>query len=166
MPLDALASRSPQPPRRSISQPSRPRSSSPRETRHARLVTQIGPQHDHASLLGEIAAEVAFREGDEWLDAVIMQLERNRAQLGADLAAELPQIRWRPPQATYLAWLDCTALDLGTNPAEAFLKRGRVALGPGVNYGSTGAGHVRLNFATSPAHLTDAVARMAATLKT
>ena len=47
-----------------------------------------------------------------------------------------------------------------------FLKRGRVALGSGVNYGSPGAGHVRLNFATSPAHLTDALGRMTATLQT
>ena len=130
------------------------------------LVARIGPQHDHASLLGQIAAEVAFRDGDDWLDAVIAQLARNRTQLQTDLAAQLPQIHWRPPQATYLAWLDCSALDLGANPAEAFLTRGRVALGPGLNYGSAGAGHVRLNFATSPAHLTDAVARMAATLQT
>jgi cysteine-S-conjugate beta-lyase len=130
------------------------------------LVTRIGPQHDHASLLGEIAAEIAFGDGDDWLDAVISQLDRNRAQLQTDLAAQLPQIHWRPPQATYLAWLDCTALNLVTEPAEVFLKRGRVALGPGLNYGSTGAGHVRLNFATSPAHLTDAVARMTATLQT
>jgi cysteine-S-conjugate beta-lyase len=130
------------------------------------LVTRIGPQHDHASLLGEIAAEIAFRDGDDWLDAVISQLERNRAQLQTDLAAQLPQIHWHPPQATYLAWLDCTALNLGPDPAEVFLKRGRVALGAGVNYGSTCAGHVRLNFATSPAHLADAVARMRATLPT
>ena len=129
------------------------------------LVTRIGPQHDHASLLGEIAAEVAFRDGDDWLDAVISQLDRNRAQLQNDLATQLPQIRGRPPQATYLAWLDCTALNLATEPAEMFLTHGRVALGPGVNYGSTGSGHVRLNFATSPAHLTEAVARMAATLQ-
>jgi cystathionine beta-lyase len=129
------------------------------------LVTRIGPQHDHASLLGEIAAEVAFRDGDDWLDAVISQLDRNRDQLQVDLATQLPQIRWRPPQATYLAWLDCTALNLGANPAEAFLNHGRVALGPGVNYGSIGRGHVRLNFATSPAHLTDAVKRMTATLQ-
>jgi cystathionine beta-lyase len=133
---------------------------------HARaLVTRIGPQHDHASLLGEIAAEIAFRDGDDWLDAVITQLDCNRTQLQTDLAAQLPQIRWRRPQATYLAWLDCTALNLGTNPAEAFLTHGRVALGPGVNYGTTGAGCVRLNLATSPAHLTDAVRRMTATLQ-
>ncbi len=132
-------------------------------SREAReLVARLGPQHDHASLLGEIAAEAAFREGDAWLDAVVDQLDRNRAQLGHEIASHLPQVRWTPPQATYLAWLDCTALELGDDPAAAFLQRGRIALGRGLNYGSPGGGHVRLNFATSPAHLTEAVRRMAA----
>ena len=94
------------------------------------MVTRIGPQHDHASLLGEIAAEIAFRDCDDWLDAVISQLDRNRAQLQTNLAAQLPQIRWRSPQATYLAWLDCTAANLGTNPAEPFLKRGESRSAP------------------------------------
>lgn len=99
-----------------------------------------------------------------WLDAVIAQLAANRDQLGRDLAQRLPAIAWRPPQATYLAWLDCTGLGLGDEPAEVFLTEGRVALGRGLDYGAPGAGHVRLNFATSPEHLTDAVARMARAL--
>lgn len=61
-----------------------------------------------------------------------------------------PGERWRVPQATYLAWLDCRALDLGDEPADCFLRRGRVALSRGLNYGAPGAGHVRLNFATAP----------------
>jgi cystathionine beta-lyase len=128
------------------------------------LVQSIGPQHDHAGLLGEIAAEAAFRHGDPWLDAVLARLDRNRAQLQHDLAERLPEIRWRPPQATYLAWLDCTRLGLGDEPAATFLDRGRVALGRGLDYGRPGAGYVRLNFATSPEHLTDAVSRMSAAL--
>jgi bifunctional pyridoxal-dependent enzyme with beta-cystathionase and maltose regulon repressor activities len=62
------------------------------------LVQGIGPQHDHAGLLGEIAAEAAFRDGDPWLDAVLLQLDRTRAQLQRDLAERPRQIRWRPPQ--------------------------------------------------------------------
>jgi cysteine-S-conjugate beta-lyase len=128
---------------------------------HARaIVDQIGPQHDHASLLGEIAAEVAFRECDAWLDAVIEQLDRNRSQLAADLSARLPAVRWQPPQATYLAWLDCRQLGLDAEPADIFLKRGRVALAAGLDYGHPSAGHVRLNFATSAEHLSDAITRM------
>jgi bifunctional pyridoxal-dependent enzyme with beta-cystathionase and maltose regulon repressor activities len=70
-----------------------------------------------------------------------------------------------PPFFRELAWLDCTALGLGDEPAAAFVARGRVALGRGLDYGLPGAGHVRLNFATSPAHVSDAVRRMAAALE-
>jgi cystathionine beta-lyase len=125
------------------------------------LVARMPPLHEHAGLLGVIAAEAAFDDGDQWLDAVIAQLDANRGQLGRDLARDLPEVAWRPPEATYLAWLDCTGLGLGDEPAEIFLVQGRVALGRGLDYGAPGAGHVRVNFATSPEHLSDTVARMA-----
>jgi cysteine-S-conjugate beta-lyase len=128
------------------------------------VVGRLGPQQDHASVLGEIAAEVAFREGDQWLDQLIAQLDHNRAHLAHELADRLSGIQWTPPQATYLAWLDCRPLSLGDEPAAVFLRRGRVALGRGLDYGPEGAGHVRLNFATSPDHITEAVTRMARTV--
>ena len=123
-------------------------------------VVGMGPQDDHASLLGEIAAEVAFREGEPWLDAVIDQLAVNRTLLAELLRDELPGVRWTAPEATYLAWLDFREVELGDDPADVLLRRGRLALGRGLDYGEPGAGHARLNFATSPEHLTDAVSRM------
>lgn len=117
-----------------------------------------------AGILGVVASEAAFAHGDAWLDAVLTQLAANREQLAAALAAELPAIHWTPPEGTYLAWLDCRALGLGADPAARFLERGRVALGSGPRYGSEGAGHVRLNFATGPELLADGVRRMAAAL--
>jgi cysteine-S-conjugate beta-lyase len=134
---------------------------------HARgLVAAIGRQHDHSGLLGAIAAEAAFEHGDEWLDAVLAQLDANRTWLASELPARLPGVAWRPPQATFLAWLDCTGLGLGDEPADGFLRRGRVAVSRGLDYGPEGAGHVRLNFATSPAHLDEALTRMRAALPT
>ena len=128
----------------------------------ARAVVDRTPSlHEHAGLLGVIAGEAAFEHGDPWLDAVIQRLAANRDQLGRDLADKLPEVAWRPPQATFLAWLDCTTLGLGDDPAAHFVAEGRVALGRGLDYGAPGAGHVRVNFATSPEHLSDAVARMA-----
>jgi len=129
------------------------------------LVERVPSLHEHAGLLGVLAAEAAFEHGDEWLDAVIGQLAANRDQLGRDLADKLPEIGSRPPQATYLAWFDCARLGLGDEPAEIFLREGRVALSRGLDYGAPGAGHARLNFATSSAHLSDAVARMASVAK-
>ena len=92
-----------------------------------------------------------------------MALHANRDRLGALLAEHLPALRWRPEdvQATYLAWLDCSPLGLD-NPAGVFEQHGRVALEPGPLYGTGGDGFVRLNFATSPAILNEAVRRMRA----
>ena len=133
-------------------------------TRAREVVATIPRLDDHAGLLGIIASEAAFNEGDRWLDAVIDRLDRNRGQLERELARELPAISWKPPEATYLAWLDCTALGLDRDPAEVFLERGRVALSPGPAYGRRGKGHARLNFATSPELLAEAVRRMATAL--
>jgi cystathionine beta-lyase len=112
-----------------------------------------GPCH-----LGVIAHTAAFRDGGSWLDTLLEGLTANRALLGALLAEHLPAVRYRPAESTYLAWLDCRAL--GPDPAGLFLDRGRVALICGRGFGHGGAGFVRLNFATSPAILREAIERM------
>lgn len=114
------------------------------------------------SHLGVIAHTAAFRDGGDWLDAVLAGLDDNRRLLAALLAEHLPVVRYQPGQATYLAWLDCRALGLGDDPASVFLDRGRVALNPGTAFGTGGGGHVRLNLATAPELITEAVRRMAA----
>ncbi|MEU7961176.1 MalY/PatB family protein [Micromonospora humida] len=116
----------------------------------------VGTSH-----LGVIAHTAAFRDGGDWLDALLTGLDDNRRLLAALLAEHLPAVRYRPGQATYLAWLDCRGLGLGDDPAAVFLERGRVALNSGLAFGTGGVGHVRLNLATSPELLTEAVRRMA-----
>ncbi len=115
----------------------------------------------HCGHLGVLASVAAWRDGGDWLDEVIGALDANRALLTELLAERLPAIGYRPPQAGYLAWLDCHELGLGDDPAAAFLERGRVALSSGPQFGAGGEGFARLNFATSPELLAEAVARMA-----
>jgi cystathionine beta-lyase len=67
-----------------------------------------------------------------------------------------------PPEATYLAWLDCRAYGTGTQPRERFLREARVALEPGPDFGAQGSGWVRLNFGTSKRIIEEAARRMAA----
>ena len=114
--------------------------------------------------LGVIGTVAALREGVEWLDALCAHLDRNRALLATLLAEQLPGVRYAPPQAGYLAWLDCSALGLGDDPARAFLKIGRVALSRGPEFGREGAGFARLNMGTSGELLAEAVRRMAASV--
>jgi cystathionine beta-lyase len=132
------------------------------ESMHATLNERIPPYLGaHASLFGVLAATAAFDHGDEWLDALLRHLDRNRALLGELLEEHLPDVGYVPPQAGYLAWLDCSELGLGIDPADAFLERGRVALGSGPTFGEQGRGCARLNFGTSGALLEEAVRRMA-----
>ncbi|WP_327715007.1 pyridoxal phosphate-dependent aminotransferase [Streptomyces sp. NBC_00490] len=128
-----------------------------------------GPSH-----LGVIAHTAAFREGGDWLDELLLGLDANRRLLGELIAEHLPEVGCTRPEGTYLAWLDCRRLGLhddhGTDgpgvvsdvagPARMFLDKARVALSSGHVFGSGGEGHVRLNFATSPAILREALARM------
>jgi cystathionine beta-lyase len=116
-----------------------------------------------AGLLGVIAGDAAFRSGGAWLDSLLVGLDANRMLLGRLLAELLPDVWYRPPSATYLAWLDCRALGAG-DPADLFLERGRVAVNSGVPFGAGGEGFVRVNFATAPDILADGVGRMAAAL--
>jgi cysteine-S-conjugate beta-lyase len=124
-----------------------------------RLPEELPWRVGHLGVLGSIAA---FREGRPWLDEVIGVLDHHRHHLAELLAARIPAIRYRPPDASYLAWLDCTGLGLGDDPSAAFLDRGRVALSPGPSFGRQGAGHARLNMGTSRQILAEAVDRMAA----
>ncbi|MFJ9417111.1 MalY/PatB family protein [Streptomyces sp. NPDC101227] len=116
-----------------------------------------GPSH-----IGVIAHTAALRDGTAWLDALLSGLDRNRRLLAGLLAEHLPAVRYRPGEATFLAWLDCRALGLGDDPAAVFLERGRVALSSGTAFGTGGEGHARFNLATSPEVITEAVRRMAA----
>jgi cystathionine beta-lyase len=135
-------------------------------------VSHVGPQWvrdrishlpDHllgaVNLFGAVAAEAAWRHGDDWLAGVMGVLDGNRRALVDLLVQQLPGIRYRPPAATYLAWLDCAALGLGDDPSVEFHRRG-VALSPGPDFGRGGEGFVRLNLATSPQRLGQIVGAM------
>lgn len=128
----------------------------------AQLATLPAEVQTRAGHLGVLAAIAAFREGRHWLTDLLAHLDRNRRLLAELLATHLPAVGYIPPQASYLAWLDCAKLSLGDDPAAHFLERGRVALARGLDFGPNGAGFVRLNMGTSSALLTEAVVRMAA----
>jgi cystathionine beta-lyase len=119
-------------------------------------VSRFGPSH-----LGIVAHAAALAHSDGWLDSLLMGLDSNCRALRALLAEHLPDIRYRPPEGTYLAWLDCRFMKTSGDPAKRFLERGRVALSSGEPFGAGGAGHVRLNFATSLDVLSEAIRRMA-----
>lgn len=118
-----------------------------------------------ASNLGVIANTAAYREGKPWLEEVLLHLDGNRRLLGDLLAERIPEIGYTAPEGTYLAFLDCRALELGENPAEFFLEKADVAMTDGVLCGQAGKGFVRYTFATPRAVVEETVERMAGALR-
>ncbi len=117
--------------------------------------------HFRASLFGAFATATAFDQGVTWLDTVITQLNFNRHLITELLAEHLPEVSYNPPQHSYLAWLDLSNLELGEIPTEKILEKSRVALNPGHIYGAQWKNFARLNFATSPEIITQAITQMA-----
>jgi cystathionine beta-lyase len=127
-------------------------------TQYADTVTKMGL---HISSPGLIASQIAYAgKCDAWLEDLRQYLTANRDFLVEYVRKYMPSVRVTVPDATYLAWLDCTALHLRPSAYEFFLKQARVALGEGVKFGKENRQFVRLNFGTSRRVLKDGLQRM------
>jgi cysteine-S-conjugate beta-lyase len=130
----------------------------------------LWPEHgflfEHgASTPGVRANIAAYRGGAAWLAEVVGYLDGSRQLLADWLAERLPAIRYKPPEGTYLAWLDCRDLGIDGSPAEFFQAKAQVLLTDGVACGDAGRGYARLNFATPRPILAEIVRRMAAAVE-
>jgi cystathionine beta-lyase len=112
------------------------------------------------SPLGVVAAVAAYTQGEPWLDALLEHLAAQRQLFGELLARKLPQVSWRPMEATYLAWVDARGTAL-SDPATTALNRGRVMVNRGATFGPGHDGFVRVNLATSTERLHRIVDRLA-----
>lgn len=112
------------------------------------------------AVLSHVAFETAYREGGEWHQKLLEHLRVNASLIEA-WVAEHPTIKFRPPEATYLAWLDCSALGLGDRELrEFFVHKAGLGLSPGLSFGKEGSGFMRLNFAVPRSVLSDALDRL------
>lgn len=122
-----------------------------------RFVTAQGRVLPEVGIMGLIGAEAAYRQGGEWLTRCRRYLRANRDHLAQRLAA-IPGLRWRPGQATYLAWIDARAT--GRSDPTAAARAAGVFLSDGRYFGAPG--WIRLNFACSRATLDLACDRLIA----
>lgn len=113
---------------------------------------------------GVIANTAAYRDGGPWLADVLGYIDNNRALMGALLAEHLPEIGYREPEGTYIAWLDARSLpvDPGDRTWAAFFsEEAKVGLTDGALCGEAGVGHLRLMLATPAPILEKIVLAMA-----
>ncbi|WP_116473394.1 MalY/PatB family protein [Zobellella maritima] len=111
------------------------------------------------NLLGFVAAEAAYQDGDDWLEAQLAYLRQNR-DIIVDRLGKVPGVKVLSPEATYLAWIDISALEL-EDPI-GFFEQAGVGLSPGGQFG--GSDFVRLNFGCPRAMLDEALHRMIAAI--
>ncbi len=108
------------------------------------------------------AFEAAYREGESWLDSLLVYLRDNRDFVSAYLGQHLPAIRLIQPEGTYLLWLDCR--DLGMSDRQLkdfFVHHARVGMNPGTVFGEGGSGFMRLNIGSPRRVIADALRRIA-----
>ena len=115
--------------------------------------------------LALVALEAAYKEGDQWLKQLLIYLEENRDYLFNFVRENLPGISLVKPEGTYLAWLDCSELDLPTKPSDFFLEHAKVAMNDGAWFGSQGKDFVRLNFGCPRSTLNEGLKRIEKAIK-
>lgn len=96
--------------------------------------------------LSMVAFEAAYREGGEWLTALMCYLEETRDLVVNYLAQHIPEIICRKPEATYLLWLDCRQLGMSdTELRDFFIHRCGIGMNAGTVFGEGGSGFMRMN---------------------
>lgn len=113
------------------------------------------------NIFGLIAAEAAYRYGDDWLDAMLDYVHQGEAILRAELARRLPKAVLSPLEATYLGWMDLRAYGFSTAQLMERCRAAGVEFTAGTFFGEkTGEGFLRINLACPHARIVDAVERL------
>jgi cysteine-S-conjugate beta-lyase len=128
----------------------------PEEADRLRAVPHVA--NHGVSPLGIVATIAAYGDRSGWLDSLLDQLAARRELFGRLLAERLPQVRWIPNEATYLAWLDVRGTGVA-DPADA-ARRAGVAVSAGRDFGPGYQGFARLNLGTSAERLTRIMERL------
>ena len=143
-------------------------------------IVESGHSQDF-NTIGMVATVAAYTRGEDWLQQVLSYLNDNHDYAASFIRANMPLVSYTKAQGTYLAWLDVTkvierigARELaaqtgkGVTPevlvSRFFIQNAKVQINPGSNYGRAGAGHMRMNLATSRQTLELALANMTTAL--
>lgn len=115
---------------------------------------------------GVIATIEAYTNGEEWLDALRKYLWGNYVVLRDFFHRELPSYPVTDLEGTYLAWIDCSAAEIGADKLERLLEKdAKVRLNAGTMYGDGGENFLRINLACPRELIEKALPRIARVLK-
>lgn len=133
----------------------------PDENVRRRFLAARGHTLAEINALSYHAAEAAYRHGEPWRKELIAYLRGNRDALVDFINRRCPGLSIIPGEATYLAWIDASALD-AANPAKWFEERAGLFLSDGAAFGWPR--YVRFNFGCPRARMMEGLEKLAAAL--
>ena len=110
------------------------------------------------------ATRAAYTGCDAWLDGLMDYLAGSRDMVAAFVAERMPRVRLTPLEATYLMWLDCSALGFTQDELLARIRAAHVKVNDGLFFGEQGRGFIRLNIGCPRSQIREALTRLATVL--
>lgn len=105
--------------------------------------------------------KAAYLHGSSWLDQLVNYLNNHVKTVKEFIQKELPVVKVIIPEASYLIWLDCSALGLtDAELQKVLIQKGKIAISPGISYGPGGEGYIRLNIGCSTEVLMEGLNRL------
>lgn len=138
------------------------------QTTNAELLEKIKTQmhvdnSDACNVFAASAVMAAYNESGEWLDELREVLFKNKQIVGDYLESDLPVIKLVPSDATYLLWLDCSALNVSSKVLSEFLRTNQgLFLSAGSDFGQCGDKFLRMNIACPEKLLNEGLGRLKA----
>lgn len=103
---------------------------------------------DMGNVFGNIASIAAYTHGDEWLKQLLDYINGNLIFAENYFKQNLPMIKMIRPEATYMAWLDCSAMKMTDKELNRFfIEKAKLGLNPGAQFGKGGEQFMRINVA-------------------
>ena len=118
------------------------------------------------NIFGYTALEASYKHGEKWLKEALEYIEDNADYMDSFIKNNMPEIKYRKPEGTYLGWLDFRNIFTLQKDLDDFLvNKAKVGLNSGIAFGKTGEGFVRINFGCQRSILAEALNRIENALK-
>ena len=103
----------------------------------------------------------AYNKGEEWLQQMLTYVQGNIDEVVSYIKENIPQLKVIAPQASYLVFIDFSALQLNQKDIVALCtNRAHLALNDGSIYGEEGNGYMRINLACPRSVVRQALAQL------
>lgn len=108
-----------------------------------------------------VATEAAYNHGEDWLNEYLKYIEENMDFAINYINENIPSLKVRKPEGTYLLWVDFSETGLSDEEvAKALVGKGKVALNSGESFGTGGKGYQRINLACPRVMVEDGLSRI------